>query len=365
MNGFLVSNSTFEPPADGWVQVLALGEFPNAEAGIVQVCDDAAFESIVADFREQSRAENWPGMLVDYDHFSHQKDKPSGAAGWADAVERRGDGLWAHVRFTESGDKAVRGGEYRLLSPVLSGFVEVEGTRKRPSKLIRLALTNDPNIQGMQPVSNRATGEHKTQETKTMEYKEKLTDLLGLNRDASDGDIEKAMSDLETEVANRKKAAEEADEKDEGDEDEDEEAKNRAANEALLNRITELEREVAEAHASRFDDLIKDGEARAAVRELCTFNRGAVDKVIAALRPVKAEAKAEKSEDKPALKPLFNRRVQPLPGAAKGPEADEAQSAAVLTKAQEILAQNRGIGWNNAWAQARQLVTGKPGSNGE
>lgn len=364
MNGFLVSNAKFEPPADGWVQVLTIGEFPNAEAGIVQVCDDAAFDAIAKDFTEQSRAENWPGMLVDYDHFSHQKDKPSGAAGWADAVERRGDGLWAHVRFTESGDKAVRGGEYRLLSPVLSGFVEVEGARKRPSKLIRLALTNDPNIQGMQPVSNRATGEHKTQE-KTMEYKEKLTDLLGLNRDASDGDIEKAMSDLETEVANRKKAAEEAEGNEDNEDEDEDEARNRAASEALLNRIAELEREVAATHASKYDAVIADQDARAAVVELCTFNRGAVDKVIAALRPAKVEAKTEKPEDKPVMKPLFNRRVQPLPGSAKGPEADEAQSAAVLTKAQEILAQNRAIGWNNAWAQAKQLVTGKAGTNGE
>lgn len=359
MKGYLVSNDKFEPPADGWVQILASGEWPNAEAGITQVCDGQALDDIVKDFKEQAAAENWPGMLVDWDHFSHQKDKPTGAAGWADNVERRGEGLWAHIRFTETGDKAVRGGEYRLLSPVLAGFETVEGERKRPSKLVRLALTNDPNITGMKPVSNRGTTT-KRQEKSDMEYKDTLTELLGLNREASDDDITKAVQGIKDEVANRAKPTVK---EDEDEDDKDKEAANRAVTE-LTNRIAELEGELAETHAAKFDTLVGDDkDAKQALRELFVMNRGAAVKVLEAIKPAKVEkVELEKPKTEP-IKPLFNRRVQPLPGAAKGEDKEEAQSEAVMIEAKKLFAANREGGWSNAWAQAKNSVGVKP--NGE
>lgn len=358
MKGYLVSDSKFEPPADGWVQVLALGEFPNAEAGIVQVCDGQALDAIVADFKAQAATENWPGMLLDYDHFSHQKDKPTGAAGWADSVERRGDGLFAHVRFSESGDKAVRGGEYRLISPVLSGFVEVDGQRKRPTKLVRLALTNDPNIKGMEPVSNRA-GQPKTQhQENNMEYKDKLTALLGLNRDASDDDIEKALGEVETEAKNRAEAAQaEAKEQEEA---EALEAQNRGESpviDKLQAQIARLESELAETHAAQFDALLGDNkDAKVALRELCVMNRGAVAKVMAAVKPAPAQVQRNQ--------PIYNRRTQPLPGAAS-PDADSGDSVyadAVQKEALSITTKNRDVTWSQAWGMAKRTVAARNGA---
>ena len=358
MNGYLISNSKFEPPADGWVQVLSAGEWPNADAGITQVCDGEAMKAIAADFADQAKQENWPGMLLDYDHFSHQKDKPSGAAGWVDQIEQRGDDLWAHVRFSESGEKAVRGGEYRLISPVLSGFVEVQGERKRPTKLVRLALTNDPNIKGMEPVSNRAVEQKPSKKERDMECKDTLVELLGLNREATDEEITKAIDDVKTEAKNRAKQAEEealnAAPADEAVEDDGQEAMNRG-NEALATRIQELEQELADVHASRFDPMLgEDKEAKAALRELCVMNRGAVAKVLGAVAP--KQAKVEKVEAKPVIAPLFNRRVQPLPPAAHGEQGGHGDPEAVRIEAQKLFAANRsnGMTFSQAWKMAQK-----------
>ena len=374
MKGWLVSKAgagdRFTPPEDGWVQILSIGDWPNEEAGLVQACDEQALNRIMADFNEQAQADNWPGVLVDYDHFSHSKDKPSGAAGWADRLERRGDGLWAHVRFSESGEKAVRGGEYRLLSPVLTGFEQIAGNRKRPTKLYRLALTNDPNIKGLAPVSNRASEATQPQET-TMDYKTELVKLLDLPESASDADITAAQTALAAEVEAANRAAKEAADAGaaggdggEGAGEADPEVTKQVA--ALNRRVVELEAELIERDVAQFDGLLGDNKAaKEALRELAAFNRGAVKALLTSIKPaVKPEAKPVV---KPAvLAPLFNRRVQPLPQAAKPTDApaDEVDATKVRLRAQKILASNRSMGmtFSQAWEIARKEHKADPAS---
>jgi phage I-like protein len=84
--------------ADGWVQVTPCGEFPHAGAGIVQVIDRAACDAIAAVFNARKSDTNFPGVLVDFDHFSLDTAQSSEAAGWISDLESRDTGLWAHVR---------------------------------------------------------------------------------------------------------------------------------------------------------------------------------------------------------------------------------------------------------------------------
>jgi hypothetical protein len=357
MKGWLISKpdagARFSPPEDGWVQILAIGDWPNDEAGLVQVCDQQAFDAIMQDFGSQASSDNWPGMLVDYDHFSHHKDKASGAAGWADKLEQHGEGLWAHVRFSESGERAVRGGEYRLISPVLTGFEEVEGDRKRPSRLYRLALTNDPEIKGMAPVSNRAMP-HKPKET-DMDYKSELITLLGLPEGASDDDITAARTKLadEAQAFNRAQAEAEAERKRKSEHQDEDQI------EALNRRVAELETELVERDVAQFDSLLGDNkEAKQALRELAGLNRASVSLVMTAIKPAK---KTDTETSKPALPPLFNRRVQVLPQVARGEESkpmDDLTATRTRLRAQKVLAMNRGMGmtWSQAWDIARREV---------
>jgi hypothetical protein len=143
---------------DAWIHVTPLGEFEHAGAGVVQVIDLEALKEIMNDFTTKSSTENFPGLLVDFDHFSMDTDKSSEAAGWITALRADDAGLWAKVRWTTKGKEAVEGGEYRLVSPVFpkpSLCEDLGGGRLRPLSLTSVALTNDPNIKGAKPLTNR------------------------------------------------------------------------------------------------------------------------------------------------------------------------------------------------------------------
>ncbi len=155
-----MSDNQFVLAGDGWVQVTPCGEFPHAGAGVTQVIDREACDRIAADFNGRKADANFPGVLVDFDHFSLDTEKSSEAAGWISDLESRDTGLWARVRWSDAGLAAVRGGRFRLMSPVFpppSTCEDLGGGKIRPGKLVSVALTNEPNIKGGRPIANRKT----------------------------------------------------------------------------------------------------------------------------------------------------------------------------------------------------------------
>ena len=154
----LLSNA-FELPADGWYQITGTGEFPHNPTGLVQIIDDESCRAMADKFREDAAQANFAGLLIDFDHFSLEKDKPSEAAGWIVGLESRPGGLWAQIRWSDRGEQAVKGGRYRFISPVWreDECCDLGNKRVRPLRLLNAAVTNDPNIKGMFPLSNRAT----------------------------------------------------------------------------------------------------------------------------------------------------------------------------------------------------------------
>jgi hypothetical protein len=177
MNALLLNRDGFQMPADGWYQVAPLGEFAHAQAGLVQVVDPEACTAMVNRFADEATGVNFAGLLVDFDHFSLDGEKRSEAAGWITGLEYRGreaegcrlkadsgdnsqvanGGLFAKIRWSDVGEVAVKGGRYRFLSPVWarSDCVDLGNGRVRPVRLLNAAVTNDPNLKGMQPLSNR------------------------------------------------------------------------------------------------------------------------------------------------------------------------------------------------------------------
>jgi hypothetical protein len=155
-----MNNNEFVLAGDGWVQVTPCGEFPHAGAGVVQVIDRAACDRIAADFNARKSDANFPGVLVDFDHFSLDTGQSSEAAGWITELESRNTGLWARVRWSDAGLAAVQGGRFRLMSPVFpppSACEDLGGGKIRPCSLVSVALTNEPNIKGGRPLANRKT----------------------------------------------------------------------------------------------------------------------------------------------------------------------------------------------------------------
>lgn len=152
----------FQLPADGLFHLAPCGRFPHAQAGVVQVIDPAACAAITAAFDRDAQSPGFAGVLVDFDHFSHDPAKPSEAAGWITRLETRASGLYGQIRWSDKGLRAVLGGRYRFVSPVFDAVdlpvaPGATGPRHvRPSRLARLALTNDPNLKGLRPLTNRA-----------------------------------------------------------------------------------------------------------------------------------------------------------------------------------------------------------------
>ena len=155
--------TTFQPAPDGWFHIAPHGTFPHP-TGALQVLDAEACEAMTRTFNEEARAENFPGLLVDFDHASHDPAQPTTAAGWISGLEPRDDGLYAQVRWSDLGHQALTGGRYRLASPVWNradfdqwtALADGRDTlHLRPRRLDRLALTNDPNLPGLVPLSNR------------------------------------------------------------------------------------------------------------------------------------------------------------------------------------------------------------------
>ena len=77
-----MGDKNFVLAGDGWVQVTPCGEFPHVGAGVTQVIDREGCNRIAADFNGRKSDANFPGVLVDFDHFSLDTDKSSEAAGW-------------------------------------------------------------------------------------------------------------------------------------------------------------------------------------------------------------------------------------------------------------------------------------------
>jgi len=192
--------TTFEPASDGWFHIAPHGTFPHP-TGAQQVIDAEACETMARTFAEEARQPNFPGLLVDFDHFSHDPARPSAAAGWVSALEARGDGLYAQVRWSDLGQAAVTGGRYRLVSPVWNradcnswtapaGPAGQEAPHLRPRRLARVALTNDPNLPGLAPLTNRGEPAAPS-EPKTL--RNRLLEVLPLAAQATDDEIVAAV----------------------------------------------------------------------------------------------------------------------------------------------------------------------------
>jgi phage I-like protein len=267
---------TFQPAPDGWFHIAPLGTFPHP-TGALQVIDAEACEAMARTLAEEARQPNFPGLLVDFDHASHDPAQPTTAAGWINALERRGDGLYAQVRWSDLGHEALTGGRYRLASPVWNRAdceewrapfgEEREALHLRPRRLDRLALTNDPNLPGLAPLSNRKDEVRRKKEevpnsdgTNTnlpMNLRTEIVNCLRLAAGAGEGEIVEAL---------RAQAAE---------------------MESLRNRCARLSEAQVEHDLERFADVIANREV---ARAQLLANREGALALLGALRVPAAPA---------------------------------------------------------------------------
>lgn len=174
------------------VQICPIGEYENvSEAGRrLQVCDGVALRRVAEMFSEP--------ILVDFDHASDEGSSTEAAA-WIESLRFDEEtGLWGSFRFTDKGAEAVGGRRYRFISPVWN--LDEGG---RPKRLLRVGLTNRPQIGG-RPILNSVRKHNPPgdvpENKKENPRMDKLKELLGLAAEASDEDVLAAVTALKTEA---------------------------------------------------------------------------------------------------------------------------------------------------------------------
>ena len=152
-----VAACTFQVPAAGddgltLIQFFPAGEFRPSDGRELDVpswrIDAASAQAIIA----RNAARNQP-VVLDYEHQTLNKEKngqPAPAAGWLKELRWiDGQGLFGVVALTANARAAVDAKEYLYFSPVFE-YSRLDGTVLD----VRMgALTNDPGIHGMQPLS--------------------------------------------------------------------------------------------------------------------------------------------------------------------------------------------------------------------
>jgi len=151
-----------------WVQL-----FP-ASSGAIATTDGRNYrleqiDQVIARSAAEDRE-----LAIDFDHAIDLAAKSGGrapAAGWIQELQARPDGVWARVQWTDLGQRALAGREYRFLSPVFT--YDKSG---RITRVLRAGLTNDPAFQ-MKALA------HSTPEDTVEEFLKQLAAALGLQAD--------------------------------------------------------------------------------------------------------------------------------------------------------------------------------------
>lgn len=169
------------------IQVIPFGRHATAQGEFV--LDREGISEIVAEFNLRAN-----DLVIDYEHQT-LGGVEAPAAGWIKTLIDRGvDGLWAAVQWTPRAAGYLRDREYRYLSPV---FIK-RASDARVVRLVNAALTNQPAIDGMVPVMNRAIAADPQKEGgKEMQMQmQKIMEALGLDATLGEAEATAAIAAL-------------------------------------------------------------------------------------------------------------------------------------------------------------------------
>jgi hypothetical protein len=349
-----ILNREFKHPTDGWYHLEALGVHLNAEAGIKQVIDDEACTAIVnrfnteADGYKEKRGIEFPGMLIDHEHFRHDTDKESRAYGWLMRLQNRADGFYGKINWTGTGRAAVDSGDYRFFSteydPANLKILNKEGkiTNARPLRLDGITLTNQPNNKGQRPITNRQNNlpgapvnspAGDPVDNKGKNTMKQIATRLGLSADAS----EEAILGEITKIENRATKAE------------GQLAPLTEENTTLKNRVSKIESDQADADLAAAGIKPDDADHATIKQTLLTNREGG----LALLKKIKAPVTEVK-------KPLTNRAGASVPGGqadgSGNEKADAVRTVAIRNRAAQLQAQNSSMTIASAFIAAGKQV---------
>ncbi len=144
-----------------WFHTLpAPGEYPGGTVmhkgkpvkDAVIVIDPEAYNRISEAFKADALRPDWPGILVDREHFSLDLDKGSDALAWAKEIRIADDGIWTRWDLTPPGRDAWQNRVLVSRSPVLD-LERMDGNRFRPVRIDSIAMTNTPHFDTLSTIA--------------------------------------------------------------------------------------------------------------------------------------------------------------------------------------------------------------------
>jgi len=136
------------------IQLTPAGAFRPSDGRAMSVPAWRIDQAIATRVMERFNARRNP-PVVDYEHQTLHKEtngQPAPAAAWMRALQWRDTGLWATVELTARAAELIQAGEYRYVSPVFR-YDEKTGD---VLAIEMAAITNNPAIDGMEPLARRA-----------------------------------------------------------------------------------------------------------------------------------------------------------------------------------------------------------------
>lgn len=189
------------------------GTIPKADKDAEYVFDKEAAKNIIENFRAAAKKPDWPGILVDEEHFSLAKDKSTGALAWAKDIRQEDDGsIWTRWEFTARGRELWNDKILVNRSPAFYSD-KISAKCYRPCELKSIGMTNTPHFEELSTLAAaRAAEVNNTQGENQMN---KIITELGLAEGASEYDVVAAIKELKNKAsAAEAKATEEKDKAD-------------------------------------------------------------------------------------------------------------------------------------------------------
>ena len=171
------------------------------------VFDEAAARSVIAAFREAAANPEWPGVLVDEEHFSLDREKSSAALAWAKDIRQEDDGsIWTRWEFTPKGRELWQSRTLVNRSPAFA--CTGDGKDYRPCALMSIGMTNAPHFKELSTLAAARAAEVNNNEGEIQMTK--ILAELGLAEGASEDDAVAACKALKEKASAAEQTAAEA-----------------------------------------------------------------------------------------------------------------------------------------------------------
>lgn len=184
------------------------GTIKGAAADAEFIFDKVVAKAVMDAFRAAAKNPEWPGILVDEEHYSLDPAKSSAALAWAKDIRQEKDGsIWTRWEFTPKGRELWESKTLVNRSPAFA--CARVGNEYRATALLSIGMTNTPHFGELSTLAAARAAEV-NKNNKGEIHMEKLMVELGLAEDASEDAAVAACKALKEKASAAEKAAAEA-----------------------------------------------------------------------------------------------------------------------------------------------------------